>query len=139
MAENAFDYRIVVIGHRAFAFRRFNRPNDFRASGSKNNDTDPSNVDLDAVRVAYQLAYRLKTQSIAADILRRNGREWVVSEISYTFPHWTVHNCPGHWEFQGDHDTGNMVWHEGQMWPEEAQIQDYLCRLRNKYQQNVAV
>jgi len=49
--------------------------------------------------------------------------------MSYTFPHFTTHDCPGHWELQGDPDTGELIWQDGQMWPEEAQIIDFLKRL----------
>ena len=72
----------------------------------------------------------MKTQSIAIDCLRR-GEERVVGEISYTYPHWTVHNCPGHWELTGDPETGDLVWKSGQMWPEEAQIIDFIDRLNS--------
>jgi len=130
LPDNPFDLRLVVIGNRAFGFRRFNRPNDFRASGSGNTDTDPTQVDLEAIRLAFRLAKRLKTQSIGIDCLRR-GDEWVVVEISFTYPHFTVRECPGHWELVGSPDIGELIWQEGQMWPEEAQIADFLERLNN--------
>lgn len=130
LPENPFDHRIVVIGNRAFGFRRFNRPNDFRASGSQHTDIDPKNVDLEAVRLAFRVANQLKTQSIAIDCMRR-GDERVVGEISYTYPHWTVHNCLGHWELTGDPEPEDLVWKTGQMWPEEAQIIDFLERLNS--------
>jgi glutathione synthase/RimK-type ligase-like ATP-grasp enzyme len=125
---NEYDHRIVVIGKRAFGFRRFNRPNDFRASGGGDVDTNPERVDLEAVRLSFRLADRLKTQSIAVDCLRR-GDERVVGEISYTYPHFTVHNCPGHWEITGDAEPNDLTWKSGQMWPEEAQVSDFLKRL----------
>ena len=129
---NAFDHRIVVIGNRAFGFRRFNNPDDFRASGSGKVDIDPENVDLEAVRLSFRLAKRLKTQSIAIDCLRR-GEERVVGEISYTSPHWTVHKCPGHWELA--EASEDLIWKAGQMWPEEAQIADFLDRLYSTNQE----
>jgi glutathione synthase/RimK-type ligase-like ATP-grasp enzyme len=128
LPQNPFDIRIVVIGNRAFGFRRFNRPNDFRASGSGNADIDPKHVPLETVRLGFKLADHLKTQSIAIDCLRKD-KEWVVVEMSYTFPHFITHDCPGHWELQGEPDTGELIWHDGQMWPEEAQIIDFLDRL----------
>lgn len=128
LPDNSFDIRIVVIGNRAFGFRRFNRPNDFRASGSKNVDIDPTHIPLDAVRLGFKLSKRLKTQSIAIDCLRKS-EEWIVVEMSYTFPHFITHDCPGHWELQEDPDTGELIWQDGQMWPEEAQIIDFLKRL----------
>jgi glutathione synthase/RimK-type ligase-like ATP-grasp enzyme len=125
---NAFDTRVTVIGRRAFAFRRFNRPNDFRASGSGLIDWNPKEIDEQAVRLAFRVAERLRTQSIAIDCLRKDGQP-VVGEISYTYASWAVRECPGHWERQGDSDTGPLVWREGPMWPEEAQMTDFLARL----------
>src|SRR6266516_3248193 len=45
LPDNPFDIRVTVIGSRALSFRRFVRPNDFRASGSGNFDTDPKEID----------------------------------------------------------------------------------------------
>jgi glutathione synthase/RimK-type ligase-like ATP-grasp enzyme len=128
LPDNAFDHRIVVIGNRAFAFRRFNNPNDFRASGSGKKDVDPKNVDIEAVNLAFRVARKLNTQSVAIDCLRR-GEERVVGEISYTYPHWTIHQCPGHWEIINDSQPNELIWKSGQMWPEEAQITDFINRL----------
>lgn len=126
---NDFDTRVTVVGDRAFAFRRFNRENDFRASGSGRIDWDPGKVAEDFVRLAFDTARRLGTQSCAIDGLRRNG-EAVVAEVSYTYASWAVAKCPGHW------DTA-MRWHEGTMAPEEAQIQDFLPRLAAATPRNV--
>lgn len=135
LPDNAFDIRVTVVGGRAFGFRRFNRPNDFRASGSGLVDHDPDAIDPAAVRLALHAARRLRTQSLAFDIMRK-GDELVVGEISYTYMSWTVHECPGHWTIDdnadgtpGDPMTGTLVWHQGQTWPEEAQMADYLQRL----------
>ena len=121
---NAFDTRVTVIGHRAFAYRRFNRPDDFRASGSGNFDVNPGEIDPATVELAFRVADLLGTQSIAIDGLRR-GHERVVSEISYTYVSWMVHACPGHWE----RGPQGIVWKDGSMWPEEAQAADVLARL----------
>ena len=127
--NNPFDTRITVIGNRAFGLRRFNRPNDFRASGSGRLDTDHTKIDLESVRLAFHIAKRLGTQSLAFDILRR-GKERLVSEISYTYLSWVVHNCPGHWKLEENH----LAWKSGHMWPEEAQIRDFLVRLEKRWQ-----
>jgi glutathione synthase/RimK-type ligase-like ATP-grasp enzyme len=127
--DNDFDTRVVVIGNRAFAKRRYNRPGDFRASGTANVDCDPTGIDLRAVRLAFQAAQRLGAQSLAFDILRRR-EEHLVTEVSYTYPSKAQHDCPGHWEMT----DGGLVWAEGHMWPEEAQIQDFLARIEQRRQ-----
>jgi len=130
LPDNEFDTRVTVVGGRAFAYRRFNRPNDFRASGSGNFDPDPSPIDPEAVHLALDVAERLGVQSVAVDCLRddRNGGRFVVGEISYTYVSWMVHACPGHWSRHGS----GLVWHEGQMYPEEAQAADFIQRLEAK-------
>jgi len=125
---NDFDTRVVIIGNRAFAKRRFNRPGDFRASGCRNIDCNPARIDMRAVRLAFRTAQRLGAQSLALDILRR-GEEFLVVEISYTYPSYAQYECPGHWELKDD----EVVWIEGRMWPEEAQIEDFLVRLEEKH------
>jgi glutathione synthase/RimK-type ligase-like ATP-grasp enzyme len=130
LPNNAFDHRIVIIGNRAFGFRRYNRPNDFRASGSSKKDINPENVDIGAVRLGFRVAEKLKTQSIAIDCLLR-GKEHVVGEISYTYPHWTVHQCPGHWKLKKESKSQEFEWNSGQMWPEEAQVIDFIGRLNS--------
>lgn len=122
---NEFDTRVTVIGDRAFAFRRFNRPGDFRASGSGHLDHDPAKIDIATVRLAFDAAGLLGTQSMAIDGLRR-GDDRLVGEISYAYVSWAVHDCPGHWKRSGGADP---VWVPGPMWPEEAQVADFLRRL----------
>lgn len=122
LSGNAFDTRVTVIGDRAFGFRRYNRDDDFRASGSGRIDHDPAGVAPEFVRLAFDVARKLGAQSCAIDGLRR-GADPVVGEISYTYASYAVHGCPGHW------DAG-LNWHEGQLWPEQAQVADFLQRLR---------
>jgi len=129
LADNAFDTRVTVIGDRAFGFRRFNRPGDFRASGSGNIDPDPSAIDLATVRLAFEAARRLGSQSVAIDGLR-DGTDRVVGEISYTYSSRAVADCPGHWELRGAPASGELVWMPGSMWPEDAQIADFMERLQ---------
>jgi glutathione synthase/RimK-type ligase-like ATP-grasp enzyme len=127
LSENYFDTRVVVIGNRVFAKRRYNRRGDFRASGSGNLDNDPMKIDLKIIRLAFRVSERLRTQSLALDILKRK-KEYVVSEISYTYPSWSQHSCPGHWELE----ENKIIWKAGHMWPEEAQIEDFLVRLEKR-------
>jgi hypothetical protein len=121
LEENSFDTRVTIIGNRAFAYRRFNRENDFRASGSGRIDNDPGQIDPAFVRLAFEVARKLRAQSCAMDGLWR-GREPVVGEVSYTYVSRFVHDCPGHWDSE-------LKWHEGKMWPEEAHVADFLARL----------
>lgn len=121
---NEFDTRITVIGNRAFAFRRLNRPNDFRASGSGQIQYEPEAIDLRCVAAAFDASQKLKSQSMAFDYLfRGETREPVVGEISYCYADWAVERCPGHWD-------SDLQWHEGHLWPEQAHVDDFLARIR---------
>lgn len=124
--DNSFDIRVHVIGNRAFGLRRFNRPGDFRASGGHQDDVNPTEVDLDAVRLALDVSKRIGMQCAAMDILKR-ADEFLISEVSYTSYAWAVTECPGHWELEGD----ELVWKDGSMSTEEAQIEDFLVRLES--------
>ena len=121
LPNNDFDTRVTVIGNRAFAFRRLNREGDFRASGSGLIDYDPSSIPVEFIHLAFEVAAKLGTQSCAVDGLWR-GNEAVVGEISYTYSSMAVYQCPGCWD-------SDRNWHAGQMWPEEAQLEDFLKRL----------
>jgi glutathione synthase/RimK-type ligase-like ATP-grasp enzyme len=125
---NNFDTRVTIIGNRAFAFRRFNRPNDFRASGSGRGDWDPAQIDLAAVRLAFEVARQLDVESVAVDVLRREG-EQVIVEISYTFASWAVRDCPGHWVLRDNPATGKIDWIPGQLAAEDAIFIDFTAEL----------
>lgn len=125
---NEFDTRITVIGNRAFGFRRFNRPDDFRASGSGRIDFDHTKVDLEIVRLAFQAQRKLRSQSLAIDGMYRGG-ERVIVEISYYYEGWALAACPGHWELRGDPVDGRLEWVEGAVRPDDAILEDFLALL----------
>ncbi|MEQ8561494.1 MAG: hypothetical protein RID18_08300 [Cytophagales bacterium] len=116
--KNPFDTRITVIGDRAFGFLRFNRTNDFRASGSGKLDHNPSNVDLECVSIAFRISQKFGFQSMAYDFLYDQGVPLIV-EISYGYDDTAIYNCPGHWD-------KSMNWVEGNMWPQEAHVVDLI-------------
>lgn len=116
---NQYDTRVVVIGDRAFAFRRFNRENDFRASGSGDNDINPENIDRDFIRIAFDISHTLKFQSMAYDFIYDESGNSRVIEMSYTFPDKTIPSCPGYWDPE-------FNWHEGHYWPQYLQLMDAL-------------
>jgi len=116
---NTYDTRVVVIGDRAFAFRRFNRENDFRASGSGQNDLNPENIDRDFIRIAFDISRKLRFQSMAYDFIYDESGNSRVIEMSYTFPDKTIPSCPGYWD-------PAFTWHEGHYWPQYLQLADAL-------------
>jgi len=128
LPQNAFDTRITIIGDRAFGFMRANRPNDFRASGSGSIVYEREKIDKRFIEIAFRVADRIGTQSLAFDFLYNSQYEPVICEISYCYMSSSVYACEGHWNHQGG-------WHFGHIWPEEAIIEDMLAVCHQKTQQ----
>jgi len=120
--NNDYDIRITVIGNRAFGFIRYNRPGDFRASGSGNIHYDLNKIDPRCVKLAFELNRKIKAQSIAFDFLTDGDGSYKVVEISYCYQNIAVYNCPGHWD-------NELKWHPGHMWPEDAILEDILAKI----------
>lgn len=122
LAGNDFDTRVTVIGDRAFGAMRRNRPNDFRASGSGEAIFDPKQIDRRCVSIAFQVAEKLGTQSLAVDFLFDAEHEPRICEMSYCSVASPVYDCPGYW----DRDSR---WHAGHFWPQDLILEDLLAAL----------
>lgn len=115
---NKYDTRVTVIGGRAFAFRRFNRKNDFRASGSGKISYDIEAIDLTMVKTALTVSKKLGFQCMAYDFLYDVDSP-VICEISYSFIDELVYRCPGYWDEK-------LEWHEGHYMPQYFILKDLL-------------
>lgn len=98
LPNNSYDTRVVVIGNRAFAFRRFFRKGDFRASGSHNNDLRPSKIDDRCLSIAFQVSKTMKFQTMAYDFMINENKAPEIIEMSYTCPDTTLNKCPCYWD-----------------------------------------
>lgn len=125
LVGNDYDTRVTIIGDRAFAFRRLNRSNDFRASGSGSINHDPSMIDLNAVEIAFDISSKCGFQSMAYDFLYDAERRLKVSEISFGYQNVAVHDCPGYWD-------SHLNWHDESMWPEEAHVVDLIALIETQ-------
>lgn len=121
---NEYDTRVTVIGDRAFCYRRLNRPDDFRASGSGHFVYTPEEIDTRCIEIAFQISNRGHFQSMAYDFLFNQNRP-VIIEISYGFVDKIVKGCPGHWK-------PDVNWVPGPMWPEEAQVDDFIAEIKGR-------
>jgi glutathione synthase/RimK-type ligase-like ATP-grasp enzyme len=119
IAGNTYDTRVTVIGERAFAFTRDVRPGDFRASGSGRLVYDSKRIDPRCVEIAFEVARKTGSQSMAFDFVHSPRREPLILEVSYCYAPAAVYDCPGHWD-------ARMVWHEGRVWPQDAILADLL-------------
>jgi len=119
LANNSFDTRVTVIGTRAFAFRRFVRKNDFRASGSGNFNSEPDKIDSRCLEIAFSISNKLHFDTMAYDFIYDEEMKPRISEISYCFVDWIVQGCPGFWDEK-------LNWHPGHFWPQKCQLEDFL-------------
>ena len=122
LPNNTYDTRVTVIGDRAFAVKRSNRPNDFRASAS--GLLNYENIDLELISVAFEVAKKAQLQSAGFDFLYKKEKP-VISEVSYTFPSKMVYNSPGYW-------GPNLSWHSGHVRPQYAIIEDLIDKVKSK-------
>jgi len=122
--DNDSDVRVIVIGKRAFAIKRMVRDGDFRASGSGRIVYEPDAIPESCIQIAFALADRLQTQSIALDFVFLRGSPLIV-ELSYAFMSSGYTPCPGYW-------TPDLAWIEGSFVPEHFMIEDLLSSLRRE-------
>jgi glutathione synthase/RimK-type ligase-like ATP-grasp enzyme len=118
---NDFDTRLVVIGNRCFGIRRYNRKNDFRASGSGIIDPDPTLIRQECIKIAFEVANKLNAQCLAFDFLFDDDKPRIL-EISYTFTTYNNYFCPGYWD-------KTLKWHEEPVNPQYYIIEDFIATL----------
>lgn len=118
MPGNDYDTRVQITGNRAFAFVRYNRPNDFRASGSNNWSLDHSKIDMEFVRIAFDISRKLKFQSMAYDFIYDKTGKPVIVEISYCYGDYPEFST-GFWD-------ENLIWHPGRFLPQYLELIDLL-------------
>ena len=116
---NSHDTRVTVIGKRAFAFRRFVRNNDFRASGSGKIDNNPAKIDIRCIESAFKVSGKLKFNTMAYDFIYDEKQKPFINELSYCFMDKAIENCNGYWD-------DNLNWHNGRNWPQYYQLSDFL-------------
>ena len=119
--NNKYDIRVVVIGNKAFAIKRYVRKNDFRASGSGNFAFDQGEIPIECVQSAFQIAKSLQTQCIALDFIT-DGKAFLIVEISYGFVSRVYLSCPGYWD-------NELNWHQGSFIPEWLMIEDFIAAI----------
>ena len=122
LPRNDFDTRVTVIGNRAFAFRRYNRDNDFRASGSGKIDYDINEINMDMIQISHKISLQNNFQSMAYDFLIDSDGKPSIVEMSYGYQSKAVFNCLGHWDRE-------LNWIDGHVLPEAAHVEDYITEI----------
>jgi glutathione synthase/RimK-type ligase-like ATP-grasp enzyme len=123
--DNYYDTRLVVIGDRCFGIRRYCRQNDFRASGSGILAYDPELFDINCIQSAFEIAKKVKSQSIAMDFVLDRKQSKIV-EMSYCFIMGKSYDdCQGFWD-------SNLIWHNKEVNPQYFIIEDFIKSLTNE-------
>ncbi|HNR40733.1 MAG TPA: hypothetical protein PKL65_00745 [Bacteroidales bacterium] len=120
LPDNQWDTRVTTAGNRAHAFRRFTRPNDFRASGSNKWDIDPAKIDMRMVRTALEISRKLRFQAMAYDFIFDENNEPKIVEMSY------LYGGAGYPDFMNGYWDENLEWHPGRFWPQYFELVDIL-------------
>jgi len=122
--QNKFDDRVVVVGDKAIAIRRFNREGDFRASGSGLIEHNPHLFSKEIITIAFKVAESIQSQSIAFDfVYDKKGKPFII-EISYAYAQgWSYDNCPGYWD-------ENLKWHNDTVDPQQYMVENFLKTIR---------
>ncbi len=116
---NDCDTRVLTVGDHAYGFVRRNRKNDFRASGSRNNEYRPESIDPRFVRMALDISKKFQFQTMAYDFLLDAHREPTIVEMGYAFSDRSVRYCPGYWNFA-------LQWQAGPCWPQKLLLESFL-------------
>lgn len=122
---NDYDTRLIVVGNRCFGIRRYNRRGDFKASGSGVLKYEKELFDIEAIRTAFLVAEKLKTQSLALDFIKDSGGNWMIVEISYGYSISAYDLCQGFWD-------KDLNWHDMVVNPQYFIIEDLIGKLENK-------
>jgi glutathione synthase/RimK-type ligase-like ATP-grasp enzyme len=120
LPDNKYDTRVTTAGNRAHAFRRFNRKNDFRASGSNVWDINPNKIDIRMVKIALDISKYFGFQAMAYDFLYDEEKEPQIVEISY------LYGGAGYPDFMNGYWDENLNWREGRYWPQHFELMDFL-------------
>lgn len=121
--QNDSDTRIIVIGKKAFALKRYVREGDFRASGSGNFAWARELFDERCVQISFNLNKQLDLQVGAYDFVFDQNNNPLIVEVSYGFVSEVYDPCTGYWDER-------LNWHEGKTVKEEWMV-DLIIKNKN--------
>jgi len=120
--NNDTDTRVIVIGKRAFAIKRKVRENDFRASGGGFIIYDSNEIDIQTVKISFDISKKLTLDCVAFDFVFDEKNNPLIVEISYGFAIEAYDPCPGYWDDQ-------LNWHKGSFNPQAWMIDDLIEKI----------
>jgi len=121
--DNTFDTRVVVVGNKCFAGRRYVRENDWRASGSGIWAFEKELINMECVKIAFETTEKIGAQVMAYDFIF-DGDKPVLTEISYGTCLGPYDRCMGHWD-------RDLNWYEGKFIQQIWMVEDFINEIQN--------
>jgi len=113
-----FETRISIVGDSAWAWRYTKSPPPVK------NAYEPSEIDINCVRMAFDITQRLGFRSMAIDFLMYHGEPKVL-EMDFGHHRQLPNNLfPGRW-------NRNLEWIEGYTSYRESEVETFLERIRS--------
>jgi glutathione synthase/RimK-type ligase-like ATP-grasp enzyme len=122
--DNTYDTRVVVVGNKCFAGRRFVRKNDWRASGSGIWAFEKELINMECVKIAFDTTEKIGAQVMAYDFIFDKEKP-VLTEISSGTCLGPYDKCTGHWDEK-------LNWHEGKFKQQIWMIEDFIGSLKKE-------
>lgn len=120
LKNNEYDIRVTTAGDKVHAFRRLNRQNDFRASGSDLWDINPDKIDKRILKIALEISIKFNFSAMAYDFLYDEKKNPVIVEMSY------LYGGAGYPDFMNGYWDKDLNWHEGRYWPQYFELMSLL-------------
>lgn len=131
LSNNEYDTRVTTAGLRVHAFRRFNRKNDFRASGGNKWDICPDNIDKRFLKIALEVSKKFGFQAMAYDFIYDENNLPRIIEMSCTY------GGAGYPDFMNGYWDENLNRIEGRFWPQYFELVDLLSNMHLKCPENL--
>ena len=125
IANNDSDTRVIIVGNRAFGIKRKVRDNDFRASGSGTILYGQNEIDMKAVKAAFDVSKKLHFDCVAFDFVFDENNDPLIVEVSFGFAIEAYDPCPGYWDEK-------LNWHEGTFNPQAWMLEDLIKKIALK-------
>ena len=115
--NNDSDIRVAVVGDYIWAFKRYVRSGDFRASGSGMIEYN-FDLPIEVIKYLHELSLRIGGSSIAYDLVIEEG-QYLIVEISYGYSGDAIYDCKGYWN-----DKYEFV--EEKLYPEHIILKNFI-------------
>jgi len=122
------DWKILLFGNRAFLLKRYNRPKDFRASGSGLLEYI-KDIPIGILEYARKIQLALNTPHLSLDLLHSKGQFHLIEYQALYFGTHTVDTAP----FGFHYKHGKWVFEDGPFIVEDVYAESVTEFIKNNY------